>query len=111
MQAIERLLTFCLVSPGFWQGLGSVLELLGLGPLLVGGLLSVLPVVDGLFKRLAHTTSAPADLATLLPGWSTWWIPETPIAFAFYFLVALCGVVSRRHGQQLRRIMGSNAAW
>ncbi|SOY71785.1 conserved hypothetical protein [Cupriavidus phytorum] len=103
---LERCLEYFLTEPRRLVNLGSALLQAG-GLLLVAGLLGFLVTTAGsVVTGMATRTRPVVELAEVLPGLPTWWVPESLAGYGFAVCCGLIGLWAIQAGRTYQRLLG-----
>lgn len=103
---VERCIEYFLTEPRRLVNLGRALLQAG-GFLVVAGLLGFLATTAGSFVAGMATSTRPVvELAEVLPGLPTWWVPESLAAYGFAVCCGLIGVWAIHMGRMYERLLG-----
>jgi hypothetical protein len=71
--------------------------------LFAGAIEHIAQVATGHLSHISGSTGHLSLLSELPQGFPTWWVPETPEGFVFYFALALIGLGIAFEGKKLAK--------
>ena len=104
---LDRLIDFFLGEPRRLVTLGAALVRFG-GFLFIAGLVGqVATTAVSAVKGLAGAPRVDVPLADVVPGYLSFWMPESALGFGLALLLLAAGLMAARTGRVYQRYMGT----
>lgn len=104
---LDRFAEFFILHPKRLVAVGKALYSVASALVMLGAFANVYTGTVATINSLGRQVQSQSTLADLLPGLSTWWIPETLAGFVFVIAVAISGVVIAHEGRNLDRLLAT----
>ena len=104
---LDRLAEFFLLHPKRLVAVGEALCSVASALVMLGACANLYTGAVATINSLVHQVRSPSTLANLLPGLTTWWIPETFVGVVFVIVIAIVGIVIAREGRNLERFLAT----
>ncbi|MDT3736778.1 MAG: hypothetical protein ROZ00_11170 [Denitratisoma sp.] len=104
---LDRFVEFFLLHPKRLVAVGEILYTVASALVVLGACTNVYTGAINAINRLSRQARSQSALADLLPGFPTWWVPETFVGLVFVIAIAIVGAVIAREGRNLERFFAN----